>query len=113
MSRPDRTVSNANLLRVASMLLAEVDPVASRDLVKDVADLPVAAMFVKAYCPLHDLRVEESAFVAPWTDLAVLAGQIDYFAASQLDAGQLETFAVVHDATFQAARKHAAHKGAE
>jgi hypothetical protein len=81
-----------------------MDSVITRDLVRDVRSLPLLYMGVIARRQDQTRpEAEEVGHIVSWTDLAVIAAQIDWIVVNMLDIGQRVSFGRIRRATLTAA----------
>lgn len=77
-----------------------MDSVITRDIVRDVRSLPLLYMGVIARRPDQTRpEAEEVGHIVSWTDLAVIAAQIDWIVVNMLDIGQRVAFGRIRHAT--------------
>lgn len=90
-----------NAIRLVDFLkLGMMDAVQTRDLVADVRALPLVYLGVVSHASEgHPDDRAEAPYVMAWTDLAIVAGQIDWIVAHLLDPGQRMRFRTLRAST--------------
>lgn len=90
-----------NAIRLVDLLkLGRMDAVHTRDLVTDVRALPLVYLGVVSHAPGdRPTDLVEAPYVMAWTDLAIVAGQIDWIVAHLLDPGQRMRFRTLRAST--------------